>query len=265
MKQIKLSMLDVFVEKDGDEKSPGEINFVLYVANQEVARSNWEWPIDDGGRRAYGADILLSTDLNNIPIRFDVHEDDTWPEKDDYARADLNIDMLKTPGRNAWKIQAISQNQNLNCTLSFVLEVEAPIPAPQTITAYEDVDAGGNSANLLDPRFAQILSKLPQAITLYRINCRDLAISNDRLSSMYVPEGDYEITLFEHAPNDLAFSNGKRYDLPFKGPYLLNLTEVKYPYTQINCNDSVSYIEIKHTKAKKIGRIIDLDVGKINK
>jgi hypothetical protein len=254
MYQFKVSMLDIFVEKDGDQNSPGEVNFVLYIAGHEIARSNWAWPIYDGGRRAYGADVFFNSESTDIAVRFDVHEDDDWPEKDDYATTQITIDVLKNAGRNAWKLKAISQNKKLICTLSFVLEVESKLPVPQTITAYEHVDARGQSADLLSERFAQTISMLPQTIKLYKIDCRQLIIGNDQISSIYVPQGDYQITLFEHAPEDPNFINGQRHTLPFKGPYLINLTQLTFA-NQLNWNDRVSYIEIKETLSK-IGKVI---------
>jgi hypothetical protein len=247
--RLQFSNLRLLATKDGDSDGPGEINFILFLDDLELTRSTWGWPIYDGNSRNW-YNFDFDTDKTNFKIRLDVHEEDDWPEANDFARSEISLDILENWGYSNWDVRAVSNNQKLDCTLTFDLRVVAPLPVPEVVTAYEHVDTRGISTSLMSSAIRTESVENNKVIHLYKFNFFNGGIENDSISSIYVPRGDFQITVFENTPNDPNFVGGGKLQLPyspFASAHIVNLPKFNYSNTNGNCNDSVSYIEIRHT------------------
>lgn len=245
---LEFSNLRLLATKDGDTNSPGEINFILFLDNQEITKSTWGWPMYDGNTKEW-FNFNFETTKTNFKLRLDIHEEDDWPEANDFARAEISVDIEKDWGSSNWIIRAISNNGNLDCTLTFNLRVLSPAPAPDVVTGYEHIDSRGIATNLMTDAIRSITIENNKFIHTYKFNFFNGQIANDAMSSIYVPSGDFQITLFEHTPNDPNFASGGKLQLPyspFSSSSIINLPRFNYSNKNLNCNDSVSYIEIKH-------------------
>lgn len=121
---LKFSNIRLAVRKDGDDGAdPGEINFILFLDDQEIARSNWGWPIYDGGAKDW-PDFYFRTSKTRFRIKLHVVEDDGWPLPDDTVKSEIVIDIVKNWGSSRWFLGGVSGNGKLDCTLSFDLRVD---------------------------------------------------------------------------------------------------------------------------------------------
>lgn len=247
--QLRFSNLRLTANKDGDANSPGEINYILFLDGQEITRSKWAWPISDGHSKD-DFSFNFETSKTNFKLRLDVHEKDDWPEANDFARSEISVDINKDWGGSKWELRALSKNKKLDCTLSLDIDVVSPVPAPTVVTGYEHIDTRGLSTSLMTDTIRSVSAENNRVVHTYKFNFFNGQIPNDAMSSIYIPGGDYRITVFEHAPQDPNFANGGKLELPyspFASARIVNLPRHSYPNTNRNCNDSVSYIEIKHT------------------
>jgi hypothetical protein len=255
--KLEFSWLRLLATKDGDSGSPGEISFALFLDGLEVTRSTWGWPISDGESKVSN-DFTIDTDKTNFKIRLEVYEEDDWPEADDFASSEINLDISKNWGFSNWFVRAISNNRKLDCTLRFNLSVVAPVPTPTVVTAYERVDARGISTSLMTSAIRTERVESNKVVHYYRFNFFNGQIEDNNISSIYVPRGDFRITLFEMAPSDPDFANGGKLQLPyspFASANIVNLPRFNYSNTDKNCNDSVSYIEIRHVTDLPVTRV----------
>jgi hypothetical protein len=252
--KLRFSNLRLLATKDGDTNSPGEINYILFLDGQEITRSKWAWPISDGQSKD-DLTFDFETSKTHFKLRLDVHEQDDWPEKNDFSRAEIGVDIEKDWGVSRWNIRAISANKKLDCTLSLDIAVVSPVPTPTVVTGYEHIDTRGVSTSLMTDGIRSVTVENNRVVHTYKFNFFNGQIANDAMSSIYVPSGDYRITLFEHIPQDPNFAVGGKLELPyspFASARIINLPRHSYSNTNRNCNDSVSYIEIKHTTDQRV-------------
>ena len=199
-------------------------------------------------------------------------------DPDDRAKDDLWIDLDQVGPYSTWTIVAKGSDTDLNVQVSFDIVsleyVNAPeIPAPGDpsiedttnfpfpwggeIKVFEHDLGLGRQARLdladgrrvsrrdlwtIVPGNPGMLKQSTQDI--YRFGVADIGITNDTMSSLYLPKpakGRYSITVYDHDFSDPRFAQGAKRTLSSPGLYKLS---------DFGLGDRVSSVEVVHTYPK---------------
>jgi hypothetical protein len=217
---------------------------------------------------------------NRFKVRLVAIERDgpQWADPDDRAKGEITIDMDQHGPYTTWSVIAADPREtDLNVQVWFDIvgleyvdapeitnndppsiqdRLNWPFPWGSVITLFEhDLGVGRKSALRLtdDKRVSrrELWSMMGNAGTIkksvqdvYRFNVGALGISNDTLSSMYVPkvnQGRVLVTVYDHDFSDPRFATGGKRTFSAAGLYSLG---------KFGMEDQISSVEVVHTYPK---------------